>query len=129
MTIAVRPTAQDREAFQARLTSLPVDAVTAPSLRGSGSATASFDGKTLTISGKFDGLNSPATVAHLCRAIPGVRGPSVFDLIVSKDVRGTVEGKLPLTSSQAADLRRGWYYIQIHTEANPDGHVRGWLLK
>ena len=123
------PTAQAPEVFRARLTSLPIDATTAPTMRGSGTATATFDGKTLTISGRFEGFNSPATLAHIHRAQPGMRGPVVFNLTVTQGIEGSFEGKTALTSAQAADIRKGWFYIQIHTQANPDGQVRGWLLK
>ena len=40
-----------------------------------------------------------------------------------------VAGALKLTNAQVEALKSGWYYVQIHTEVNPDGHLRGWLLK
>lgn len=121
--------AQSGEAFKGRLSAVPVSAATRPTTTGSGTLTAVLAGNTLTINGKFDGMNSPATVAHLHRAPKGLRGPNVFDLIVTKATSGTVEGSLTLTAGQVEELKQGWYYVQIHTEQNPEGQLRGWLLQ
>jgi hypothetical protein len=125
--------AQRGEAFKGRLSTVPVDATTAPTTTGSGSLVALLadnrDGNKLTINGKFEGMNSPATVAHVHRAPRGLRGPSVFDLVVTKATGGIVEGNLTLTAAQVEELKKGWYYVQIHTEKNPEGQLRGWLLK
>lgn len=121
--------AQSGETFKGRLSTVPVNAVTRPTTTGSGTLTAVLAGNTLTINGKFDGMNSPATVAHLHRAPKGLRGPNVFDLIVTKATSGTVEGSLTLTAGQVEELKQGWYYVQIHTAQNPEGQLRGWLLK
>ncbi len=117
------------EAFTGRLSTVPVDPITARTTAGSGTLTAVLAGHTVTITGKFDGLNSPATLAHVHRARRGLRGPNVFDLTVTKATSGTVEGTLTLTDLQVEALKNGWYYVQIHTEINPEGHLRGWLLK
>jgi hypothetical protein len=125
----VAATQQQSETFKGRLSPVPVNASTARTTLGAGSVTAMLAGNTLTITGTFDGLNSPATLAHLHRAPKGLRGPNVFDLIVTKAASGTVEGRLSLTTAQIEDLKRDWYYVQIHTEKNPEGHLRGWLLQ
>jgi hypothetical protein len=119
---------QSGEILKARLSSLPIDAVTAPKMGGSGSVSAALQGTTLIITGEFKDLGSPATVAHLHRARRGLRGPAAFDLTVTKAESGTIEGKLSLTPNQVGDLKRGWYYVQIHTDKNPEGQLRGWLL-
>jgi hypothetical protein len=121
--------AQGRAVFVARLSAVPVDTVTAKTTTGLGSLTAVLEGQTLTLTGKFDGLNSPATVAHVHRAPKGLRGPNVFDLTVTKATSGTIEGTLKLTPVQIEELEKGWYYVQIHTQLNAAGHLRGWLLK
>ena len=117
------------ETFAGRLSTVPVDPITVQTTAGSGTLTAALSGHTLTINGKFDGLNSPATAAHVHRARKGLRGPNIFDLTVTKATSGTVEGTLKLTDAQVEALKSGWYYVQIHTEVNPEGHLRGWLLK
>jgi hypothetical protein len=121
------PHAQGR-AFTARLTPLAVDTLTVRTIVGSGSATAVLEDNTLIITGKFEGMNSPATIARLHRAPKGLRGPNVFDLTITRASSGTFEGKLKLTPTQIADLERGWYYLQIHSERHADGQLRGWLL-
>jgi len=121
--------AQSPVTFKGRLAPLPVTATTVDTLVGSGSASAVLSGNVLTITGKFEGLGSPATGAHLHRAQPGVRGPSVQELTVTKAVSGTIEGRVTLTEAQLNGLQRGWYYVQVQTEQHPDGQLRGWLLK
>ena len=94
------------------------------------------EGPKLMVNGTFEGLASPATVAHLHRAAAGpdepdgpTPGPSVFDLVVSRATRGTLNGSFWITEEQAEELRRGWYYVQVHTRDNPAGALRGWLVQ
>src|SRR3954471_1559289 len=90
--------AQTAERFKVRLTTVPMDGGMRGTVSGSGSATATLAGATLSISGTFEGLKSPATAATLhSGAARGVRGVSVADLVVSKAVRGTVTGSVMLT--------------------------------
>jgi CHRD domain-containing protein len=99
-------------------------------MKGSGKVVAELHGNALILTGEFKDVNSPVTAAHVHRAVKGLRGPAAFDVTVKKATvtGGTIEGKLTLSTSQITDLRRGWYYVKIHTEANPEGHLRGWLL-
>jgi hypothetical protein len=122
-------TAQGRAVFAARLSPVPVDTVTVRTTTGSGTLTAVLDGSTLKLTGKFDDLNSPATVARVHRAPKGMRGPNVFDLTVTRGTSGTIEGTLKLSPVQIEELGKGWYYVQLHTELNTAGQLRGWLLK
>ena len=73
-------------------------------------------------------MNSPATVAHVHRAPKGLRGPGVFTLTVTADTNGLIEGTLSLTAAEIDVLRDDRFYVQIHSEANPGGHLRGWIL-
>ena len=41
---------------------------------------------------------------------------------------GTVSGSVELTPEQLEALRSGRVYIQLHSEAAPDGNLWGWLL-
>lgn len=93
-------------------------------------------GPKLMVNGTFDGMRSPATVAHLHRSTKGpddpdgpTAGPKVFDLTVSTATSGTLNGSWWITEEQAEELRQGWYYVQIHSEANPAGALRGWLIQ
>ena len=98
-------------------------------IAGSGSLTAVLAGKTLTLSGTFEGLRSPATTAQIRRGPKGIRGPAILDLTVSKAEKGTVSGSFELTPEQIADLRNGRWYVQIQSERAPDGNLWGWLLQ
>ena len=93
-------------------------------------------GPKIMVNGTFDALNSPATVAHVHRATLGpddpngpTPGPKVFDLTISQSTNGTVNGSFWITEEQAEEIANGWYYIQIHSEANPAGALRSWLVR
>jgi hypothetical protein len=115
--------------FKGRLSPLPINPVTAPLTTGVGSLIATLDGTNLAISGTFEGMNSPATTAKVRRAPKGLRGPAVWDLTVTRATHGTFTGTFALTATQAEDVMKSWYYVQIATEQNPDGQLRGWILK
>jgi cytochrome c553 len=40
-----------------------------------------------------------------------------------------MEGSIEVTEEQLADLQAGRYYINIHTEAHPDGEIRGQVVE
>jgi CHRD domain-containing protein len=116
-------------AFRARLSPAPIDLSMQATVSGSGSASAVLSGPKLSITGTFDGLKSPATVAALHRGpARGVRGPELTGLTVSHAASGTVSGTIELTPAQVIDLEKGRLYIQIHSEKAPDGNLWGWLL-
>lgn len=115
--------------FQARLGRMPVDARNQASVTGLGDATAELEGDTLIVSGRFAGLQGPATTAslHIGPAV-GVRGPAVHALEVTAAAEGALRGSVELTSEQVAALRAGRVYIQVDSSAAPDGNLWGWLL-
>lgn len=118
--------------FSADLTSEA--AVPAPTLNGatpSGSAEATLDegASTLTVTGDFSGLTGPATAAHIHGPAPegeaaGVVFPLNVDAAASGSVSGTWDG---MTAEEIEQLRDGLYYVNVHTEANPAGEIRGQL--
>src|SRR2546428_8871091 len=86
----------------------------------------------LTITGTFDGLKSPATIAQVHKGpVTGVRGPVVFDLVATGTTSGTIKGTLTLTPVQfpVPDKRR--LYIQIPTKKHPEVNSlrRSFVLK
>ena len=122
--------AQNPERFRVRLTTVPMDGGMRNTVAGSGSATASLAGATLSITGTFDGLKSPATAAAVhSGAAKGVRGASVADLVVSRATKGTLTGSITLTQEQLKGLREGRFYIELASEKAPEGNLWGWLLK
>lgn len=95
---------------------------------GSGSVSARLTGSRLAVSGTFDGLLSPATIAQIRQsAVMGVRGPVVFDLTVTKATSGKIDGAFDLTPDQMERLRTGRLYIQLYSEKAPEGNLWGWL--
>ena len=120
-----------RPAFYSTLDRLPVDFNTAATIVGSGWIGAELVGSELNVEGHFEGLVSPATEVQVHRARPGLRGPAVagLELVVEGDGRtGSVQGSLSLDASLEQALRAGELYVQLASEGNPDGVLRGWLL-
>lgn len=94
------------------------------------------EGPKLMVNGTFDGMSSSATAAHLHRSTKGPEepggptpGPVLFPIDVSADTNGTLNGSWWITEEQAEELRQGWYYVQVHSEANPAGALRGYLVQ
>jgi hypothetical protein len=124
-------TAQQPKTFKGRLSPLPIDFAMQATIAGSGSVTAVLTGTKLVVSGTFDGLKSPATIAQVHKSpVRGVRGPNVLDLAVSRTdaASGTISGTFDLNAIQIADLEKGRLYVQLHSEKAPDGNLWGWLL-
>lgn len=119
---------QAAERFGGRLSRLPVDLATTHAVRGAGEVRAALDGDVLEIVATFEGMSSPATAAHVHRAPRARRGPVAFAVDVPAAAAGRIEATVRLAPEQVAALRAGLYYLQIHTEANAAGELRGWLL-
>lgn len=97
---------------------------------GKGYGKATLAGNILTITGSFEGLISPATVARIHEGkVTGVRGPAIGDITIDQAVNGAISGKLNLTPEQLVSLRKGRLYMQIHSEKASDGNLWGWLLR
>ena len=124
--------AQQARSFKARLSPVPIDASMLATVAGAGSLSAVLNGTKLTITGSFEGLRSPATIAQVHKGpVRGVRGPVVTDLTVTKaadPTSGTIGATLDLTALQIADLEKGRLYVQLSSEKAPDGNLWGWLL-
>ena len=117
------------DTYLANLGPMPLDQANNKNMLGRGEATATLDGKTLTVSGNFGGLPSPATKAHLIVGLAiGVPGSESLDLTVSPADSGTVSGTLTLSAKQAAAFRTGKLYVQIDSQKAPAGNLWGWLL-
>jgi hypothetical protein len=124
--------AQSAKTFKARLSPVPLDVAMQATVAGTGSISAVLTGMKLAVTGTFEGLRSPATIAQVHKGpVRGVRGPVAFELTVSKaadGTSGTLAGTIELTSIQLADLEKGRLYIQVHSEKAPEGNLWGWLL-
>ena len=120
--------AAKKETFKARLSPVPIDVSMMARVAGVGSLTATLNGKTLIITGTFEGLRSPATTAQIHRAPKGIPGPAILELTVTNAEKGAVSGSVELTPDQIADLRSGRLYVQIQSERAPEGNLWGWML-
>lgn len=103
--------------------------VTGTTAYGDATATLSDDESTLTVTGNFYELTGPATNAH-------VHGPAeedenagpVFQLQFDTSENGSISGTWDdITEAEVQDLRDGLYYINVHTDENPGGEIRGQL--
>lgn len=81
--------------------------------------------KTFTLTMTYAGLT--ANAAHIHKGAVGVSGPPVFPLTT---LTSPITYKSPaLDATQQSDLKAGLYYVNIHSDAYPDGEIRGQLLK
>ena len=114
--------------FRARLSPLPVSGRTVRTITGLGQVRATLDGNRLTVTGTYQGMSSPATAAHLHFGTPGRPGPLAQPLEVTTSLEGEVTGTAELTDQQVDALQAQSLYVQIHSEDNPAGELRGWIF-
>jgi hypothetical protein len=98
--------------------------------KGTGTAEVTYDDatKTLTWTINFDGLTGPSTMAHFHGpAAPGANAGVA--LMIGTNPTSPAKGSATLTDAQAADLQGGRWYINIHTNANRGGEIRGQVVK
>ena len=121
----------DTERYGERLSRMPVDLRTTSTISGAGVVTAELAGNELTITVRFGGLRSGVTAAHVHNAPVARRGGVAFgiDVGAAAGTAGEITDTVTLTVDQVAELRGERYYVQIHTENNPGGELRGWLLR
>jgi len=128
VTAVALPCFADEE-LDVRLSPAPRDASMKGTIAGHGTAHASLDGHTLTVTGSFEGFSTPATRAELRRgAAVAVRGAVVQALTVSTSTQGQFGGRFELSADELAAFNAGLLYVQIASQSAPDGNVWGWLL-
>jgi hypothetical protein len=66
------------------------------------------------------GLSGPATAAHIHAGVKGVGGDVVYPLDAE-----ALKGSFEITVADVEKLAAEEYYVNVHTEKNPDGEVRG----
>jgi hypothetical protein len=100
---------------------------------GTGTCTVSYDPATkmLTWEGSFSGLTGPATAAHFHGPAEVGKNAGVAIWISEKGqpFSSPFKGSATLTDAQAADLEKGLLYVNVHTEANKGGEIRGQVVK
>lgn len=114
--------------FRTRLSPMPTTPQTVTTITGEGEVILTLEGNTLSVSGNFAGMNSAATMAHVHNGPPAQPGPVVHQLEVSKMPSGEISAVLQLTDEQLTALHNNALYIQVHSETNPPGELRGWIF-
>lgn len=96
--------------------------------KGTGAAEIALDTETLRLAWvlTFSGLTSPATAARFHGPAPmGEPGKTAVEF---DGTESPIEGSAILTEAQAGQLLDGLWYMNVHTEKNPDGEIRGQVL-
>lgn len=92
---------------------------------GTGTAMATLDGDKLTYEVTYSGLSGPATAAHIHG--PAEAGANAGVLIPFANPASPIKGTATLTAQQLTDLKAGKEYVNVHTQQNPAGEIRGQL--
>ena len=108
---------------------------------GNGGVIATIEGTTLTLGGTFEGLNSGIDLtlfngANIHEGAPDENGEIIIDLLPLLDPESgrrsgmfiTGSNEFTLSPTQLAALFNGQLYVNLHTDDNPEGEVRGQLL-
>ena len=119
---------QAQEVYRARLSPMPTTPQTVTTILGEGEVILTLNGNSLTVEGNFSGMSSAATGAHIHNGPPAQPGPVIHTLEVSQSAEGELSGTLSLSDEQVAALGNNEFYIQIHSESNPPGELRGWVF-
>jgi hypothetical protein len=97
-----------------------------------GTADLTYDPATrmLTWNVSYGGLSGPATMAHVHGpAAQGKNGPPIIWLSEKGAAVGNpIKGEATLTPEQAQQMMAGDWYINVHTQANPGGEIRGQVM-
>ena len=116
---------QQAEYFHADITGsqeAPTPVLTTPF---EGYADISFDYSTNEMKYSIHHDLDEATAVHIhAPARPGATSDPIFIL----DTDNSISGTQRLTEEHAIHLRSGLMYINIHSEAHPDGEIRGQVL-
>ncbi len=98
---------------------------------GKGTAELTFDSETkmLEWTVEYSDLSGPATAGHLHGPAAAGENADVAVPFEGDVATSPVKGSATLTDAQAADLMAGKYYVNIHTDANKGGEIRGQVEK
>ncbi len=97
---------------------------------GTGTFELSADESSLSYNITARGLSGPVTGAHFHFSATGPAGSGgvLFEITDSvEEINGeiTLEGTWPVTAEDVVNLRIDYIYVNLHTEANPGGEIRG----
>lgn len=78
---------------------------------------------------QWSGVSGALTGGHVHSGFFGSNGPIVCNLSPPAAAAGSVVDFLcTFTAAQIAALKRGGFYLNLHTSANPGGEIRGQIL-
>jgi hypothetical protein len=93
------------------------------SASGSGSIRVAEDG---TVSGSVSTTGVEGTMAHIHQGAKGSNGPVIVPMTKSGDTY-TVPAGAKLNAAQMSALKSGGLYVNVHSNANKGGEIRGQL--
>lgn len=98
------------------------DQAVASTAKGNAQFILSADGTALRYQSVVMDLTGAAQASHIHKGKAHVDGPVVYPLTLVGD---TPIGTQDVTATDITNLAGGGYYVNIHTEQNPDGEIRG----
>ena len=124
----VSTSVQAQEVYRARLSPMPTTPQTVTDITGGGEVILTLNGNALSVEGNFSGISSATTMGHIHNGPPAQPGPVVHRLEVTAALSGNISAELELTDEQVTALRNNELYVQIHSENNAPGELRGWIF-
>ena len=116
------------EKYQTDIGPTPKNGRQGANVQGRGTILATLDNNKFALHGKFSGLSSPATEAHLYMGnVMGGTGPEIGDLRTAQAQSGEIFGTLTLTPDQIAALEDGRLYVMLYSQSAPEGNLWGWF--
>ena len=91
---------------------------------GSGTITVAADG---TVSGSVKTTGIAGTAAHIHQGAVGKNGPVVIVLSKAGDGEWAVPAGAKFSADQLKSFKSGELYVNVHSEANKGGEIRGQL--
>lgn len=94
------------------------------SASGSGTITVNDD---MSVTGGVSTTGVAGTMAHIHEAAPGKNGGVAIPLEKKSDNEWTVPAGARLTDAQYKSYKAGELYVNVHSDANKSGEIRGQL--
>ena len=82
-----------------------------------------------SVKGKITTSGIKGTGAHIHEGAPGKNGPDIITLRKTSDNEWSLPGDAKLTDAQYDAYKAGSLYINVHSDANKGGEIRGQLKR
>lgn len=106
-----------------------VDPATPPDALGNAALTYDPNSNLLMWNVSFGGLSGPATLAHFHGpATPGNTAPPQVDIGALSGLESPMIGSSLIDDTQEIELLDELWYINVHTDLNPAGEIRGQVV-